>query len=165
MDMASVVASVRDAFNTNRSKSLAFRRRQLERLHSLVKENESEFIKALHKDLKKPSFEAEMIETNYVLNDIESMLFHLDSYSKPRKVPKNLILAFDDGFIQPEPYGVVLIIGTWNYPLMVCLCPLIGAIGAGNAAIVKPSEIAPKTASLIAKLLPQYLNDVRHCMT
>lgn len=160
MDVQLIVKNVRQNFNTGKTVSLSFRRQQLERLYDLVKENESQFIQTLYQDLKKPAFEAKMIETDYVLNDIKGMLFNLNSYTKPKKVSKTLVLAFDDGYIQSEPYGVVLIIGTWNYPLMVCLSPLIGAIAAGNAAIIKPSEIAPKTAALIEKLIPQYIDEV-----
>lgn len=160
MDVKSTVNDVRKAFNSGKSKEVCFRRRQLERLYDLVKDNETLFIQALFNDLRKPSFEAKMIETDYVLNDIKGMLFNLNSYTKPKKVSKTLVLAFDDGYIQNEPYGVVLIIGTWNYPLMVCLSPLIGAIAAGNAAIIKPSEIAPKTAALMAELIPRYLDNV-----
>ena len=68
--------------------------------------------------------------------------------------------AFDGAFIEPEPYGLVLVIGTWNYPVQITLGPLVGAIAAGNVAIVKPSEIAPATAELLARLVPAYLDNV-----
>ena len=67
---------------------------------------------------------------------------------------------FDDCFIQYDPYGVVLIFSAWNYPVQVLLCPLVGAIAAGNCALIKPSEVASNTEKLFAKLLPQYLDQV-----
>lgn len=75
----------------------------------------------------------------------------------------NLILIFDKPFILPQPYGVVLIIGAWNYPVCVLLIPLVGAIAAGNCAIIKPSEIAPTTAKIFADLIPSYLDKVSFC--
>lgn len=72
----------------------------------------------------------------------------------------NIILIFDKPFIFPQPYGVVLIIGTWNYPVCVLLLPLIGAIAAGNCAIIKPSEISPTSAKMFSDLIPSYLDKV-----
>lgn len=155
-----IVDATRRAFRSGKTLDISFRRKQLKGIYQMIEENESLFIQALYQDLAKPRFEAKMIETDYVLNDVRGMLFNLDQYTRPRKVKKDLVLAFDDAFIHSEPYGVVFIIGTWNYPLMVCLSPLIGAIAAGNAAIIKPSEIAPHSASLMAKLLPLYVDKV-----
>jgi acyl-CoA reductase-like NAD-dependent aldehyde dehydrogenase len=79
---------------------------------------------------------------------------------KPKPVPKNLVVMMDDAYIHYEPYGLVLIIGAWNYPIQLALCPLIGAITAGNCAIVKPSEVSPATAQALADLIPRYLDNV-----
>ncbi|XP_015782605.1 aldehyde dehydrogenase, dimeric NADP-preferring-like [Tetranychus urticae] len=156
--ISETIEHLRRVFRSGRTKNVNYRRKQLEGIKRMVEENESLFVESLHKDLKKPKFEAIMIETDYILNNVREMLYNLNSYVKPTKVAKDLVLAFDDAFIQPEPYGLVLIIGTWNYPLIVCLSPLIGAIAAGNVAIVKPSEIAPNAADLFEKLLPQYVD-------
>ena len=162
MASISVVVEARLAFRSGRTRNVDFRRKQLKNLFRMVEENEPLLVQALYKDLKKPSFEARMIETDYILNDIRGMLYNLDEYTAPRKVPTSLVTAFDDGFILNEPYGVVFIIGTWNYPLMVCLSPIIGAIAAGNSVILKPSEIAPYRAKLIAELISCYLDKVNY---
>lgn len=72
-----------------------------------------------------------------------------------------MINFFDDILIHKDPYGVVLVMGAWNYPLQLTLLPVVGAIAAGNAAVIKPSEIAPATAKIIAELVPKYLNRVK----
>lgn len=72
-----------------------------------------------------------------------------------------MINFFDDILIHKDPYGVVLVIGAWNYPLQLTLLPVVGAIAAGNAVVIKPSEVAPATAKIIAELIPKYLNRVK----
>ena len=101
-----------------------------------------------------------MTELEFVKNDIRDQLIHIKQYMKPRPVSKNLVVMMDNAYIQYEPYGVALIISPWNYPIQLALCPLIGAITAGNCAIIKPSEIADKTAQTLAELIPRYLNNV-----
>ena len=105
--------------------------------------------------------ESVITEIEYVLNDITFQLDHITEYVKPKFVDKGFANMFDDCFIQYDPYGVVLIFGAWNYPVQVLLCPLVGAITAGNCALIKPSEVASNTEKLFAKLLPQYLDQVR----
>ncbi|KAK6468612.1 aldehyde dehydrogenase family 3 member B1 [Huso huso] len=83
---------------------------------------------------------------------------HLASWMKPEHVEKSLVMKFDECFIRKEPLGVVLIIGAWNYPVQLVLVPLIGAIAAGNCAVVKPSELSDSTSSLLTELLPKYLD-------
>lgn len=160
MSSRDAVERARVAFNCGRTRDINFRRDQLKKLYRLVDENGPLLVEALGNDLKKPSFEAKMIETCYILNDIRGVLHNLDKYTAPEKVSTSLVTAFDDAFILNEPYGVVLIIGTWNYPLMVCLIPMIGAIAAGNTIVLKPSEIAPYSAKLMAELIPRYLDKV-----
>ena len=99
-------------------------------------------------------------ELEFVKNDIKYQLDHLNEYLKPKYVRKDVSTMFDDCFIKFDPYGVVLIFSAWNYPVQVLLGPLVGAIAAGNCAIIKPSEVAQNTEKLIAKLLPQYLDRV-----
>lgn len=160
-EIEKLIKKSRAVFMSQKTLDVNFRRKQLIKLYKMVEQNEPKFIDALYKDVKKPNFEAKMIETDYILNDIRGMIFNLNRYTRCEKVPKNLILLFDNAFIQNEPFGLVLIIGTWNYPLMVTLSPLIGAIAAGNVAIIKPSELAPNTANLLAELFPRYLDKVK----
>ena len=80
----------------------------------------------------------------------------------PRKCPKSPITLFDSPYIHPEPYGVVLVMGAWNFPLHLTLAPVLPAIAAGNCVVMKPSEIAPATAALLEDLIPVYLD--RSCV-
>lgn len=69
----------------------------------------------------------------------------------------------DDVAIYKDPYGVVLVMGAWNYPVQLTICPVIGAMAAGNCAVIKPSEIATASAKLMADLVPKYLDQVGSC--
>ncbi|RWS25921.1 Aldehyde dehydrogenase family 3 member B1-like protein [Leptotrombidium deliense] len=161
-----LIARARSAFNSNVTKNVEFRKEQLKALRRLLVENENVFVDALKQDLKKPNFETIMTELEVVKNEITGMLMNIDSWSKPTSVSKTLVTLFDDVYVYPEPYGIVLIIGAWNYPVQLLLSPLVGAIAAGNCAIVKPSEISPATAEVIQRLIPRYLDkDCFHVVT
>jgi len=84
----------------------------------------------------------------------------LQTWMTPEKLPTNLLFPTDRAFIKHDPYGLVLILGAWNYPIMLTLQPLVGAIAAGNCAIIKPSEISPRTSATLAEILPKYLDSV-----
>lgn len=81
------------------------------------------------------------------------------------QVPRTFFSLLDTASIQPQPYGLVLVIGAWNYPVNLCLTPLVGALAAGNAVVLKPSEISSATEKLFADLIPQYLDEVRHIIS
>ncbi|XP_045477097.1 aldehyde dehydrogenase family 3 member A2-like [Harmonia axyridis] len=147
---------LRNSFNNGKTRSLEFRRKQLKNVWNLLEENETEFIQAMLSERKVLS---EIIcEIQVLKNDILHMLHNLDRLTKPKSAEKNLVTIISQIEILPEPYGVVLVIGAWNYPLVLAFTPLIGALAAGNCVLVKPSEMAPVTAQLIAKLVPQYLD-------
>ena len=93
--------------------------------------------------------------------EIANMLRNMNRYLKPREFSRNLLAITDKSKIRLEPRGVVLIIGTWNYPFYISLRPLVGAIAAGNCALVKPSEIACHSAQVMAQIIPKYLDNVR----
>lgn len=101
-----------------------------------------------------------MYELDKVESEATSMIRNLEDYASPEKMPVNILTPMDRGYIRKEPYGVVLIVGTWNFPFLVCLSPLVGAIAAGNVVIIKPSEVAPFSANILAHLIPQYLDRV-----
>lgn len=160
-----VINTAREAFASGLTKNILFRREQLKKLYKLLDENEAAFVDALKSDLKKPRFESIMTEVDFVLNDVRSALNNLDSWTKRKYVSKCFVTLVDDNYIHYEPYGVVLVLGAWNYPIQLAFSPLVGAIAAGNACIVKPSEVAPATGSLIQKLMPFYLNrEAYHCI-
>ncbi|KAF8794100.1 Aldehyde dehydrogenase family 3 member A2 like protein [Argiope bruennichi] len=105
-----------------------------------------------------PRTEALLAEVETTKNQINGALYDIYKWVQPEKTEKNLILMLDKTYIVPQPYGVVLIIGAWNYPFLLVSSPLLGAIAAGNCAIVKPSEKAPETSKILKKLIPQYLH-------
>ena len=103
-------------------------------------------------------WEAVSTEINNNKNDILGALREIKEWTAIKDTEKNLLTLMDKTMIKPDPYGVVLIMGSWNYPLHISLAPLTGAIAAGNCAVIKPSEISPHTANAIAELLPRYLD-------
>lgn len=158
VDYEQMLKGVRQSFATGKTKPIEWRVKQLKSLLRMYEENEAIFTEALHKDLRKPRWEAVGAEIEFNKNDIIGCLRDIEHWAKPVNTERNLVTLLDKTLIKPEPYGVVLIIGSWNYPLHISLSPLAGAISAGNCAIIKPSEIAPNTANAIENLLPRYLD-------
>ncbi len=152
MDYATIIQSQRAFFQSGVTRPLAFRRTQLRKLLAALAAHESALMAALHADLRKSPQEAYATEIGMVASEIRHLVRHLPAWMK--RQPRNPPLAAwpATGFIQPEPYGVALILGPWNYPLQLLLSPLAGALAAGNCAVLKPSEFAPHTAAAIAKL-------------
>jgi len=126
-----IISRSRRSFASGKTKSIEFRKQQLKALYRFLEENESLIVSALNEDLRKPSFETRMAEVDFVMNDIRGALFNIDQYVAPQPVPKSLVVIADNAFVHYEPYGLVLIIGAWNYPIQVALSPLVGAITAG----------------------------------
>jgi len=153
-NMAAIVQQQRDFFRTGKTKDLKFRIQQLQILRQAIVDHQPEILAALQADLGKPQFEAYATEIS-VLREIDYALRHIRRWAKPRRVS----VGFDQfpaaASIQPEPLGVVLIIAPWNYPFQLLIWPLVGAIAAGNCALLKPSELAPHTSSVISKLIGQ----------
>ncbi|NQZ24405.1 MAG: aldehyde dehydrogenase family protein [Colwellia sp.] len=154
-----ILTKLNHYFDTNTTRNISWRQQQLQAIKQLVLENEQDFLNALQEDLAKPTLEAWLTEVSYVANDVDHVCKHLNNWSKPRKVSTPLVVQPGKSFIKPEPQGTVLIIGAWNYPLQLVLAPLIAVIAAGNCAIIKPSELAPAVSTLIAKLVPKYLDN------
>uniref|UniRef100_A0AAQ4PMB0 Aldehyde dehydrogenase family 3 member A2 n=1 Tax=Gasterosteus aculeatus aculeatus TaxID=481459 RepID=A0AAQ4PMB0_GASAC len=152
------VARARKAFDTGRSKSLEYRVRQLKNLQRLFTEKQKVISDAIKKDLNKSEVGTQLYETLGLEGEISLAIKKLKEWAAPRPVGKNLMTISDSVYIKPEPLGVVLIIGAWNYPWAVTIQPLIGAIAAGNAAVVKPSEVCVHTAKVMEDLLPLYID-------
>lgn len=157
-DIANVVEKAREAFDSRRTRSLEFRMGQLKNLLNLINENEDLLADALKQDLHKPYQESVLMEVGFMRNDILNAMYSLEEWMKPEKVTKPPAVMLDTAYIQYEPFGVTLIMGAWNYPVTLLLNPLVGAICAGNCAILKPSEVAPATAKIMAELIPRYLD-------
>uniref|UniRef100_A0A6Q2XXH3 Aldehyde dehydrogenase n=1 Tax=Esox lucius TaxID=8010 RepID=A0A6Q2XXH3_ESOLU len=152
------VEGARKAFLTGRSKPLEHRIGQLRNLQRLLVERKEEIAEAIKKDLYKSEAGTQLYETLGLEAEIILTVKKLAEWAAPRPVEKNLMTISDTVYIQPEPLGVVLIIGAWNYPWAVTLQPLIGAIAAGNAAVVKPSEVCVHTSKVMEDLLPLYID-------
>ncbi|XP_007904394.1 aldehyde dehydrogenase, dimeric NADP-preferring [Callorhinchus milii] len=152
------VAGARMAYRTGRTRPLAFRVKQLKALQKMLTENEDKIFQALKKDLHKSQFDVAIFEVVGLQNEITLALNKLPDWTAPEFVSKNMLTIMDEVYIHREPLGVVLIMGAWNYPLALVIQPLIGAIAAGNAVVIKPSEVSENMAQLLQKLLPQYLD-------
>ncbi|KAL4647178.1 fatty aldehyde dehydrogenase-like [Arapaima gigas] len=152
------VEQARRAFLTGRSRPLDYRIRQLKSLRCFIAEKKADITAALQKDLGKSENGTELYEMLSLEGEIMAAVKHLPKWAAPRPMEKNLLTIMDEVYVQPEPLGVVLIIGAWNYPWAVTLKPLIGAIAAGNAVVVKPSEVCVHTAKVMEDLLPLYLD-------
>ncbi|MCH2023863.1 MAG: aldehyde dehydrogenase [Saprospiraceae bacterium] len=152
-DVQSIVKFQRDYFASNATKDIQFRKDQLLKLKNMLNANEDAIIDALHKDLRKHEFEAYATEIGIVIGDIDKALSKLTKWAKPRKVKTPPFHYVASSYIKPDPYGNVLIIAPWNYPVQLMLLPLVGAIAAGNTAILKPSELSVHTSALLSKLL------------
>lgn len=164
-DLAAIpdlVARIRAGFDSGRTRPLEWRRAQLAALRQLIVENGDALTGALHRDLRKPEVEAWAADISLVLSEIGLAEKHLRAWTKPERIPTPMKLQPGKSWIVREPLGVVLIIAPWNYPVQLALAPLVAAIAAGNAAIVKPSEVTPATSALLGELIPKYLD--RECI-
>ena len=130
-------------FAKGETQSVSFRKDQLARLRELIERNESEIHQALKEDLGKSQFEAFVSETGYCIQEIDKTIHHIDKWARKTPVSTSLLHFPASSFIQAEPLGTILIISPWNYPFQLLISPLIGALAAGNTAILKPSEVAP----------------------
>ncbi|MCC3358635.1 aldehyde dehydrogenase [Bacillus sp. REN16] len=148
-----LIKKQREFYFSGKTKEVAFRVEALKTLRNLIRTHEKEIMAALHTDLNKSEFESYTTEIGFVLEELRYTLKHIENWAKPRKVKTGLTGFGSKNYIYPEPYGVVLIISPWNYPFQLAFAPLIGAIAAGNCAILKPSELTPKTSELLTKLV------------
>ena len=145
----------RNYFRSGKTLDVDFRIQCLKNLRSTILEHQSDIEDALNKDLRKTGFETYMTEIGMVLDEIRYHLKCIKKWTKIRKVKTPLSQFPAKSYVVPQPYGVALIISPWNYPFQLCLEPLVGAISAGNTAILKPSAYAPSTSACIAKLISQ----------
>ncbi len=127
----------------------------LKKLKKCIQEHEREINEALKADLGKSAFESYMCETGLVLSELSYMIKNTPSYAREQTVPTPIAQFSSRSYRKPSPYGVVLIMSPWNYPLLLSIDPLIDAIAAGNTAIVKPSAYSPNTSRVIEKILSQ----------
>ena len=155
---ATTHAGLQRYFESGATRSFEWRRAQLRGLDAFLREREAAIGEAVHADLGKPVAETWLTETSYLGTEIRYALRHLRRWMRPKRVGVPLHYQPARAFVEREPVGVVLIIGAWNYPLQLCLAPLIGALSGGNCAVLKPSELSPATSALLASELPRYVD-------
>ncbi|MGB3207468.1 MAG: aldehyde dehydrogenase [Crinalium sp.] len=148
-----IVTEQRQFFANGKTKDVAFRIEQLKLLKKVIIEQELNIQNALKADLNKSEFESYVTEIGLCLEEINYAIKHIKSWTKPQKVKTPLIQFLASSQIYPEPLGIVLIIGAWNYPFQLMITPLVGAIAAGNCAILKPSELAVNTSQVLSNII------------
>lgn len=161
-DYKEILRKQRAYFRKGECKNVEFRIAALKKMYAWMCKNEALIMEALHQDLHKSEFEAYATEIGIVKEEIKYTVKHLRRWASPRRVPTPITQFPSRSFIYPEPYGVVLILSPWNYPLQLTLSPLVGAISAGNCAVVKPSAYSANTSELIAQMIreifpPEYI--------
>lgn len=152
------VESLRQTFAAGHTKNIDWRIAQLEQIKELVLAHQEAIFAALTKDLGRCDMESWTAELGGVISEVEHTVKHLKKWMKPRKVSTPIAAQPGKSYVLPEPLGTVLIIGAWNYPLLLVLGPLIAAISAGNCALIKPSELSPNISGLLAEQIPKYLD-------
>jgi len=157
-EVASVVQTLRAGFESGLTRDLIWRRSQLAALERMMIENEAGIAEALAADLGKPFGEACTAEIDFVRKEAAHAHKHLRRWARPQRTATPLAIQPGRSFIENTPYGVSLIIGAWNYPFQLVLGPLVGAIAAGNCAVIKPSEMAARSSALLKQLVERYLD-------
>ncbi|XP_043437767.1 aldehyde dehydrogenase family 3 member B1 isoform X4 [Prionailurus bengalensis] len=180
---ADTLRRLREAFSAGRTRPAEFRAAQLRGLGRFLQEHKQLLQEALAQDLHKEhsqpapasgplhmlcplpgrfwlqsAFESEVSEISITQSEINLALRNLRAWMKDEKVPKNLATQLDSAFIRKEPFGLVLVIAPWNYPVNLTLVPLVGALAAGNCVVLKPSEFSRSTEKVLAEMLPRYLD-------
>ena len=151
--MTANINALKDYFSTGATQTYAFRLLQLERLKKAVLDSENILYEALYADLKKTDEDAWATEVGFFLSELNYTIKHLQEWMQPKSVATNLVNMPSTSYTIQEPLGVVCIIAPWNYPFQLLFTPLIGAIAGGNCAVLKPSEFAPATAKVMAKII------------
>lgn len=156
-DIPTIVDRCRRGFQNNLLRTADQRRSVLRQILSMVQSNEKLFCDACQTDLRRPSFETTLSEIFMVINDAITALDNLEDWMGPTHVHKEGIMKLEECYTQPDPKGVVLIIGAWNYPFQLTLVGAIGAIAAGNTVVMKPSEVSPTCARVLTELIERYV--------
>ncbi|MEN5146486.1 aldehyde dehydrogenase family protein [Brevundimonas diminuta] len=152
------VNALRTTFEGGLTRDMSWRRDQLSAVQRMMIENEADIAAALKDDLGKPFAESCTAEIDLVAKDAAYARKHLRRWTRPQRVATPLAAQPGRSFVHAAPYGVALIIGAWNYPFQLVLAPLVGAIAAGNCAVIKPSELAPRSSALLKQLVERYLD-------
>ncbi|MCW3092113.1 MAG: aldehyde dehydrogenase [Ferruginibacter sp.] len=150
--------SMRKYFDSGATRTYQFRKEQLNQLKKAIVDNTEALHAALYADLKKSAEESWITETGFLISEINNAISNLQKWMRPDSVGTNLLNLPSKSFVLTEPLGVVLIIGPWNYPLQLLFTPMVGAIAAGNCIVLKPSEFAPATTTVMKKIIDGTFN-------
>jgi aldehyde dehydrogenase (NAD+) len=170
IDANKIINDQRELFRSGQTRPVSFRQEQLKILLATLNENEALLYEAAWNDLHKSEFEVFSTELLLLYSELKKVMKKIKRWSKLKRVSTNLPNLPGNSFIKPEPYGTALIIGAWNFPFLLSIGPVIGAIAAGNSIILKPSEIAPNCSAAVAKILndafdPSYLKVIEGGVT
>ncbi|MBW2938071.1 aldehyde dehydrogenase [Aureisphaera sp. CAU 1614] len=157
--MHEIVSKQRTFFNSQKTKELSFRLQQLKTLEKVLKQNEKLLLEAIYKDFKKSSFETYATELALVYQEIAHAKKYLSAWARPKRVATNWVNFPAKSYIIPEPLGVCLVIGAWNYPYNLSFSPVVAAIAAGNTIILKPSEIPSETSKVMYQLISEHFDE------
>lgn len=157
-DFGRLVARHRAYFLSGRTRKIEWREAQLAALSALITDNAKDFHAALWTDLRRNWIEADLVDVDAVAKEADYARQHLGEWMRPLLMDAPPMMQPGEVRVRFDPLGVGLIIGAWNYPFLLTLSPLIAAIAAGNAAVIKPSELAPACADVLARLIPKYLD-------
>lgn len=151
--MNNLIEAQRAYFNSNTTKPIAFRMQQLRALRNMIQANEEAFQQAIVNDYGKERFETFLTELLPVYHEIDAALQSLPAWSAVRPVAANALASTGQAFIMPEPLGVGLVVGPWNYPIQLALAPAVAAMAAGCTVVLKPSELTAHCSALLARLV------------
>lgn len=146
----------RGHFRSGATRSISYRKAMLKQLYDAIQSFEKKILKALYQDLHKSEFEAYSNEVGLVYAEIRHAIRNLRRWTKKRSLKVDLHLFPAKACACPEPYGTVLIMAPWNYPFQLLFSPLVGALSAGNTAVLKPSELAPATAEVMSQMVAEF---------
>ncbi len=155
MDISTTVKKQKDFFSSGKTLNVKDRKEYLEKLYAVIKKSEGKIASALKTDLGKPLFEGYMSEIGMVLSNLSHTIKNIEKWSKKKSVSSPLVAFPSKSYIVQEPYGVVLVISPWNYPFLLSLEPVIGAIAAGNCCIIKPSNYSNATSQVLSEILSE----------
>ncbi|MEP1448620.1 MAG: aldehyde dehydrogenase family protein [Paraglaciecola sp.] len=158
-DIAPKIQALKNTFSKGSTKAFAWRVAQLQQIKKMVIENQDDIFAAMQKDLGRCDMESWTAELGGVVTEVEHSIKHLKKWMKPRKVSTPIVAQPGKSYMLPEPLGTILIIGAWNYPLLLVLSPLVAAVSAGNCALIKPSELSANMSNLIAQMVSDYLDN------
>lgn len=161
--ISEIVNNQRDYFKSNATLSVEFRLTQLKKFESVIQENEDALFEAIYNDFGKSKHHTQLTELFPLYGELKEAIKNIEKWAKPKKVKTNLLNKPGSSYMVPEPLGVTLVIGAWNFPYNLSLIPIVGSMVAGNTTILKPSELPPETSKIMAKIInenfdPRYLH-------